>query len=1694
MAGRDSAPSRREGPARPQDASAAAATLGKMPAPAGPLVSARSARAFAAVTVATLSVVMPVFSGAAAVSEEPAADPKLSELAAMDPLEAARYIIGKFPARRAGGVDNPRIERWVADLFTSTGLSRGEITFDSPVYIPAPARAILPDGSSIRLYSLLPNMVEPCNLPGGRWEGRLVYAGTGMPGDMNGADMTGSAALMEFNCGNRWLHPVTIGARIVIFIEPEEMVRQEAALKTANAPLAVPRYLAPAADAEKLRAACRGGGGTSIRIEQEGRSVWRNAEMRALWVAVPGTTFPNEVVHIQTYLDCESVAPEMAPGAQSALNLALLFRLLDGSLRTRPARTLVFSVVNAHCNALMGEREYCWYAFAPDELLAQEKEYWEAELDREEAIRRIYEDTSDENIERLRTGKDTVAGKSFSSKDPVQKRLTSLLNEHRRRLTTIYLRMKDPRIGEEEKGKLAAEEKTIAAEKEWVVRLLGLFRRFGQKVRVKELTATERARLEALFRELAVKAVGNAGLVRRRLDRIVKNSAIRAALAGKTSVLYVPLDLSFGNDRVGFFYQGSDLPDQKKWADGLSRFAAHSVEISRDLCGRIGIADRLEDTMRKKNGLPLECHLGATIPLASSVAHVFRAPGAAMATTEDLRPYEFTPHDVIGRVPGRNVGAIFEFIEKYLPVLAAHPELADWYNKAADPEWESAVGIEMRRVDPFATTVPEERLENCLALVHVAAGPRATGGWTGHVSSQAVLMTDARGEAVIRGAAVAVSVPTQGFRYDPDFHRVTNVVDFGRGENRFASTIPRVRGWTTRIMTAFDCVKYDLVGLYDPATMMPAAEVDVIDAAQESVPMYYAASNVRPVTSRKKIPSGSDGAACVFMEPDVPFKLRFGGGLLLYSDELKPTGCGILPGRALGPVPFRAVLDSYLLTSDRQRLLREKDVADRASEEALAEARRLLDGAEAAKAAGDNGRFMALAGEAAGIMYRSYKGTLGTTNDMIKAVVAFMLLVIPFCYFLMELVSPWTTVNARIGMFMGIFAVMVAGLALLHPAFQISRTPLVVIVAFVMLGLALFVSGILCVQFHSEMGRAVEEMQQAESAEPPRWRLGGVAFSVGVNNMRRRRIRTSLTCATVVLVTFTMLSVMSVRQHLEPAMARIKEACPYDGFLYMRPGLMEIRAPVELLRANIESGGGRTAGRVWAQRLDQHGGYLPYIVRLAGSEKTLQAKVLLGLEAAEDGFIERMPVVTEPRRWFSADAGAREAMLTRETAAFLGITPDNFRGRKLIIRGVELELIGLLDDDRFAAIRDISGVPLLPFEQTPAMTAQAQAEEKMAEIDVSGPPPGGQALQPRHVVVVNAGFALSLTGEGAWRTIAARYPDSAAAWREANRLIRFHRTRTYVGITSPVERGEGLPPIAPGLYAIATSAGTAVGGAARVIVPLVLAATIILNTMLGAVMERRKEVAIYNAIGLNPTHVFVFFLAEAVVFGMIGSVAGYLIAQALGKAITFFNLLPGLHMNYSSLSVVLVIFIAIGTVLISTAYPAWMATRAAVPSGQARWSLAAPEGDEIRLDFPFSYDGKRVLGACAFLKDYIDQNTEASTGKFLAQDGAYSMARRADGIPIYRIKYRISPIPFDLAVIQDMEIEAYYNERVRRHMIGLRLRRLNGDRSHWIAVNQPFLEGLRKRLLVWRSQSAANQEAFYRRGVELFGVAPEGTA
>jgi hypothetical protein len=175
---------------------------------------------------------------------------------------------------------------------------------------------------------------------------------------------------------------------------------------------------------------------------------------------------------------------------------------------------------------------------------------------------------------------------------------------------------------------------------------------------------------------------------------------------------------------------------------------------------------------------------------------------------------------------------------------------------------------------------------------------------------------------------------------------------------------------------------------------------------------------------------------------------------------------------------------------------------------------------------------------------------------------------------------------------------------------------------------------------------------------------------------------------------------------------------------------------------------------------------------------------------------------------------------------------------------------------------------------------------------------------------------------------------------------------------------------------------TSYEGFAALVIPVLIAALIIANTMLGSVFERTREIGIYSSVGLAPIHVAALFIAEATVYAVLGSISGYLIAQVVAKVVTAYELLPGITLNYSSSSAVLATLIVMATVLLSTLYPAWQASRMSQPDIDRKWQMSSPIGDVWRFQFPFTVSGQQPLGVAQFLADFFETHTDTSIGSF----------------------------------------------------------------------------------------------------------------
>jgi hypothetical protein len=248
------------------------------------------------------------------------------------------------------------------------------------------------------------------------------------------------------------------------------------------------------------------------------------------------------------------------------------------------------------------------------------------------------------------------------------------------------------------------------------------------------------------------------------------------------------------------------------------------------------------------------------------------------------------------------------------------------------------------------------------------------------------------------------------------------------------------------------------------------------------------------------------------------------------------------------------------------------------------------------------------------------------------------------------------------------------------------------------------------------------------------------------------------------------------------------------------------------------------------------------------------------------------------------------------------------------------------------------------------------------------------------------------------------------------------------------------------------------------VVPLLIASLIIFNTMLNSVAERKGEIHIYMSLGLAPVHVGVLFLAEALTYGLMGSVFGYVAGQGLATALTRWGLMGGITLNYSGSGVILTMGIVLGVVTLSALVPAYMAGKLATPSAEMRWTVPEPREGVIRDLLPFTVTKKAAGGLVAFVHEYMDAHREGGIGRFTADDLALlpPAPDRAAGLTA-----TVWLAPYDLGVRQKVRIDAR-PETEDICVIHVELTRGSGQERTWWRLNKTFLADVRRQLLGWR--------------------------
>ncbi len=924
-------------------------------------------------------------------------------------------------------------------------------------------------------------------------------------------------------------------------------------------------------------------------------------------------------------------------------------------------------------------------------------------------------------------------------------------------------------------------------------------------------------------------------------------------------------------------------------------------------------------------------------------------------------------------------------------------------------------------------------------------------GWGGHLmySSHAgtfPLLTD-------RGARMAI----QAALHD-DQGRIKGISLRSPGGGLGVAGSWELAGWyfadrRNQILISEADVRVMLAGIRTPMGLASEAAVRFIDGITESAP------------KEMNLTLGGDMLA-VYAGRVRRYKVLHGAQLLLNNSEVEPVGDGYEPEPGFVDAQLRSARDTWILNESRLDSLRRRNVMQHSLERLHAQAERFLDQATAETVSPAQRWSRTLASR--GYSARVYEPVRDVTNDLVTAIVILLLLAIPFAFAFERAVIGTPNIYRQIGGFVVVFGVVFTILYLVHPAFRFVSFPIVVLLAFVIIIMSSFVIAIMWQKFEYEMrklhGLATASHQSTRTARG----MIGAAVALGIATMRRRPLRSVLTAVTILLLTFTILFFGSFKSE--------------DGVrqIYVGPGprmpLVEIGSvpgsafdeqAIVMLR-ELHEDEADSYFRTW-NVADEHesmaGRFPDDTVFTVSGQATLPPQDLRLypelrdiLDGDLEGFTEEGGVFLPPEIYRRLPEHVRTN----------GAAVIELAGQRHVLRGT-------FDPVRLGALRTLDGASFVPpnLEEVNRQLEQEYPNDPLAielrleEMELEDYPP----LDPETVSLVWQPRAPRLNMP--IRSLVFLPQTEAQARRIASDLaIQLSRRASFAA------GGDHFR----ALYATEVS----MGGLARVVVPLVLGGLIIFGTMLSSVSDRQREIFTFSALGLGPRHVATLFFAEAAVYAVVGGMGGYLFAHVFSKLVEWMaqqGWVGAPAMNHSSLNAMLTLLMVMLTVLASTVYPAFRASRSANPGAQRQWRMPEPEGDWLRLEFPFTVSDYDMVGLVSFLEEYLASHSEKSVGLFAANDVEVQHKDER-----FTLQANVWLQPFDQGISQTFSLWTQPSRIEGIDQVHVAMQRRSGSPAIWRRSSRVFIHELRNQFILWRTIPDDAADHYYRMTAERFGI------
>jgi len=940
-------------------------------------------------------------------------------------------ILSSFKSRTTGSPGYEKAAEYIEQKLQELGLETHSHYYEVPIRRSLGATLSI-NGKTHPLRPFIYNSITPESTDG-IISAPLYYVGKGNLLELDGKNIKDAIILMDFDSGRNWEILASLGAKALIYLKNNTTTGKFFFTeKHELSPLQFPCFWIKKETADELFGSYADSTSTPItQVKLQSTTLWENYLARNIYALIPGTDpeLKQELLILEAFFDNQEFIAGDSPGADAATSIATLLETAKTLSQNPQGRSVILIATSGNSQTLAGMRDAIWSIHERSKELRSYKRQLQKTIKETKINLELLKELQfplSENKER-----DTLLVKA------INQNLKFKVDQISRHLMQL-------RLSEQT-------EETKRLIKEVAHRRL-LYRRLGWTEGFHTLSENQITLLRQIIPLAIEKNELKAANANRQLRALKSVNSFRTLTRKYDIAAIISLHLSSKGNGVGGFHQG--------WLYPL-----------KQTINRTGIYSTIGDVLEKSDTPPnsLARYRNSLRPnrlrtwdswfldkpnLGGEVSSLAGYLGLSLATTGDSRALWGTPSDTVEKINW--------------PYLLDQARLIE--HLAEKLTWAEKLHSDKLPRDGFATlTARTNLLLQGELFANYPARKTTILAYQG--LNRYYSIVDETGYFKIKGFAdkknVLDKLIIEGYRFDEKTGKVVWAID-KRETGKVNYRVKVLRKTMKTDLVMFSCRETTIFDLLEPRSFANMTKLHLYDGRRDAPPQHYWYSRI---DTRDSIISS------IYTEPGTMLKITLSDTVLTSKMLLTNGSAENHMGRGYSvekypSIPntlFHAANDAWTLLTPRINNLESHGIYDERISDLQNRGINALETSRKSLASLTYSISREAAAESLALAARVYVQIEKTQKDVLFGVLFYIALFVPFAFVMERFLFNFSHIYKRIGGFFLILVLLIAIIYNVHPAFDLAYSPMVVILAFFIIGLSLMVTLIIFFRFEDEM-------------------------------------------------------------------------------------------------------------------------------------------------------------------------------------------------------------------------------------------------------------------------------------------------------------------------------------------------------------------------------------------------------------------------------------------------------------------------------------------------------------------------------------------------------------------------------------------------------------------------------------------------